>query len=231
MRRFAAGKIPAKLAVLDDVDTLRGNALVIVGKRSQPGPMFQPRIRNHVDDWRSVFQVVELIERQKTCAGEIRFLSQNTIERPARLRTGRRPNRDPRQAPARRIPARLACPGAVERPIPELCQPGMLTGRHCSRGAVAAHERERELLRDALAALARGARRDAEPARLAAVRLGRRTADLVDPVDGSIAFVRERKGYGQLMIVRQGKVLGPLVQLGYQLGFYGHHDWGLAWAK
>ena len=50
-------------------------------------------------------------------------------------------------------------------------------------------------------------------------------------VDGSIAFVRERKGYGQLMIVRQGKVLGPLVQLGYELGFYGHHDWGLAWAK
>ena len=50
-------------------------------------------------------------------------------------------------------------------------------------------------------------------------------------VDGSIAFVRERKGYGQLMIVRQGKVLGPLVQLGYQLGFYGHHDWGITWAK
>lgn len=50
-------------------------------------------------------------------------------------------------------------------------------------------------------------------------------------IDGSIAFVRERKGYGQLMLMRRGKVLGPLVQLGYQLGFYGHHDWGLAWAK
>jgi hypothetical protein len=33
------------------------------------------------------------------------------------------------------------------------------------------------------------------------------------------------------MIMRQGKVLGPVVQLGYQLGYYGHHDWGLVWAK
>jgi hypothetical protein len=31
--------------------------------------------------------------------------------------------------------------------------------------------------------------------------------------------------------MRQGKVLGPVAQLGYQLGYYGHHDWGLAWAK
>ncbi|HST15530.1 MAG TPA: hypothetical protein VLJ44_11840 [Gaiellaceae bacterium] len=50
--------------------------------------------------------------------------------------------------------------------------------------------------------------------------------------DGNtLAFVRERKGYGRLMIMRQGKVLGPVAQLGYQLGYYGHHDWGLAWAK
>ena len=50
--------------------------------------------------------------------------------------------------------------------------------------------------------------------------------------DGStLAFVRERKGYGRLMIMRQGKVLGSAAQLGYQLGYYGHHDWGLAWAK
>jgi hypothetical protein len=49
--------------------------------------------------------------------------------------------------------------------------------------------------------------------------------------DGSIAFARERNGYGRLMVVRQGKLLGPFAQLGYQLGFYGHHDWGLSWAK
>lgn len=51
------------------------------------------------------------------------------------------------------------------------------------------------------------------------------------PDGDTLAFVRERKGYGQLMIMRQGKVLGPLAQLGYQLGYYGHHDWGLVWAK
>jgi hypothetical protein len=51
------------------------------------------------------------------------------------------------------------------------------------------------------------------------------------PDGNTLAFVRERKGYGQLMIMRQGKVHGPLAQLGYQLGFYGHHNWGLLWAK
>lgn len=49
--------------------------------------------------------------------------------------------------------------------------------------------------------------------------------------DGSIAFVRERNGYGRLMIYRRGTLYGPLAQLGYQLGYYGHHDWGLAWEK
>jgi len=51
------------------------------------------------------------------------------------------------------------------------------------------------------------------------------------PDGTSLAFVRERNGYGRLMIMRQGKMLGPVAQLGYQLGYYGHHDWGLAWAK
>ena len=51
------------------------------------------------------------------------------------------------------------------------------------------------------------------------------------PDGNTLAFVRERNGYGRLMIMRQGKVLGPVAQLGYQLGYYGHHDWGLAWAK
>jgi WD40-like Beta Propeller Repeat len=51
------------------------------------------------------------------------------------------------------------------------------------------------------------------------------------PDGNTLAFVRERKGYGRLMIMRRGKVLGSVVQLGYQLGNYGHHDWGLDWAK
>jgi hypothetical protein len=48
--------------------------------------------------------------------------------------------------------------------------------------------------------------------------------------DGSIAFVRERNGYGRLMVYSRGTVAGPFARLGYQLGYYGHHDWGLAWA-
>jgi hypothetical protein len=49
------------------------------------------------------------------------------------------------------------------------------------------------------------------------------------PDGRSLLFVRERKGYGQLMLLRAHTVVGPFANLGYQLGYYGHHDWGLAW--
>lgn len=46
---------------------------------------------------------------------------------------------------------------------------------------------------------------------------------------GSIAFVRERNGYGRLMIRSHGRLYGPVAQLGYAIGYYGHHDWGVTW--
>lgn len=49
------------------------------------------------------------------------------------------------------------------------------------------------------------------------------------PDGRSLLFVRERKGYGQLMLLRAHALAGPFANLGYQLGYYGHHDWGLAW--
>ena len=49
------------------------------------------------------------------------------------------------------------------------------------------------------------------------------------PDGSSLLFVRERKGYGQLMLLGAHKVIGPFANLGYSLGFYGHHNWGLAW--
>lgn len=51
--------------------------------------------------------------------------------------------------------------------------------------------------------------------------------------DGSaLLFVREHKGYGQLMLLRNGKVTGPIVGLGYSTGYFGHHDWwlGASWS-
>ncbi|MGN6799727.1 MAG: hypothetical protein ACTHKS_16415 [Gaiellaceae bacterium] len=51
------------------------------------------------------------------------------------------------------------------------------------------------------------------------------------PDGTTLAFVRERNGYGQLMLMRENKLLGAVANLGYQLGYYGHHDWGLTWAK
>ena len=41
----------------------------------------------------------------------------------------------------------------------------------------------------------------------------------------SLLFVRERQGVGRLMLLRDARVSGPFVSLGYSLGFYGHHDW------
>jgi hypothetical protein len=43
--------------------------------------------------------------------------------------------------------------------------------------------------------------------------------------DGSILFVRSRNGVGKLYALRRGNVLGPLLSLGFQSGYYGHHDW------
>jgi WD40-like Beta Propeller Repeat len=48
----------------------------------------------------------------------------------------------------------------------------------------------------------------------------------------ALLFVRERKGYGQLMLFRNGRATGPFADLGYSLGYYGHHDWwlGATWS-
>ena len=45
------------------------------------------------------------------------------------------------------------------------------------------------------------------------------------PDQSTIYFVRSRKGVGKLYALRNGKLTGPLLALGYQLGFYGHQDW------
>jgi len=41
----------------------------------------------------------------------------------------------------------------------------------------------------------------------------------------SLLFVRERRGHGALWLWRGGRVTGPIARLGYDLGYYGHHDW------
>jgi hypothetical protein len=46
----------------------------------------------------------------------------------------------------------------------------------------------------------------------------------------SLLFVRERNGYGQLMLRHAGQTIGPFANLGYSLGFYGHHVWRVEWS-
>ena len=41
----------------------------------------------------------------------------------------------------------------------------------------------------------------------------------------TVLFVRSHKGVGKLYALRHGKLLGPLLTLGYSLGYYGHQDW------
>jgi hypothetical protein len=45
------------------------------------------------------------------------------------------------------------------------------------------------------------------------------------PNGRSLAFVRERNGVGTLWLLGRG----PVAQLGYSLGYYGHHGWQVAW--
>lgn len=49
------------------------------------------------------------------------------------------------------------------------------------------------------------------------------------PAGDALLFVRERQGYGTLVIANRG--IHPIAPLGYSLGYYGHHDWGLAWRR
>lgn len=45
---------------------------------------------------------------------------------------------------------------------------------------------------------------------------------------GSLLFVRSRNGYGTLYALQAGSVVGPFAALGYDTGYYGHHDWAYA---
>jgi hypothetical protein len=42
---------------------------------------------------------------------------------------------------------------------------------------------------------------------------------------GVLYFVRSRKGVGSLYALRDGRLVGPLVSLGENDGYYGHHAW------
>lgn len=42
---------------------------------------------------------------------------------------------------------------------------------------------------------------------------------------GVLYFVRSTHGHGKLYALRNGKVVGPLLSLGYSLGYYGHQSW------
>ena len=49
------------------------------------------------------------------------------------------------------------------------------------------------------------------------------------PSGDMLGFVRERRGNGVLVVLSRG--VKRIAALGYSLGFYGHHDWGLKWEQ
>jgi len=42
---------------------------------------------------------------------------------------------------------------------------------------------------------------------------------------GVVYFVRSSHGNGKLYALQGGRLVGPLLSLGYSLGFYGHQAW------
>src|SRR6266576_118451 len=80
VRGFAIRKIRAEFAIFDDVRALRGNAFVVVSKGAEPLAVVEPRVGDNIHNARSVLQVVQLVEGQKTRAGEIRFLTKNAVQ-------------------------------------------------------------------------------------------------------------------------------------------------------
>jgi hypothetical protein len=46
--------------------------------------------------------------------------------------------------------------------------------------------------------------------------------------DGTLYFVRSTRGHGKLYALRGGHVVGPLLSLGYSLGYYGAQNWPYA---
>jgi len=76
--------------------------------------------------------------------------------------------------------------------------------------------------------------RDASPRRLTTPPRGAADESPRLSRDGrTLLFVRSRRGVGKLYALRAGRVTGPLLSLGYDSGYYGHHDWWLsgAWSE
>jgi hypothetical protein len=48
------------------------------------------------------------------------------------------------------------------------------------------------------------------------------------PDGRTLYFVRSKQGHGSLYALRGSRVIGPILSLGYQLGFYGHRNWPYA---
>ena len=78
--RLAIGKIAGEESCLDDVGALRGHAFVVVAEGAQARAVFEPRVGYYVDDVGGVAQLAQLIEGEKTHAGEIRFHAQHAVE-------------------------------------------------------------------------------------------------------------------------------------------------------
>src|SRR5438105_15100981 len=66
--------------MLDDFRALCGTPLVVVCERTETGTAFETRFGYDIHNVRTVFELVQLVERQKTCPCEICFLAENAIE-------------------------------------------------------------------------------------------------------------------------------------------------------
>ena len=77
---FARGHVPDELAVANDVGALRGNTFVVEKKSSETRTMLRPRVAHCVDDFRTVAQRVQLVERKKTHARVIGLRAEHAVQ-------------------------------------------------------------------------------------------------------------------------------------------------------
>src|SRR5579885_2041006 len=77
---FPRRHIAGETAFANNVRTLRRHAFVIESKGAESWPMFRAGIADDVDNFRTVLEPPELIEREEAHAGVIRFATKDAVQ-------------------------------------------------------------------------------------------------------------------------------------------------------
>src|SRR5262249_871920 len=77
---LAIRQITAKLPGGDDLRRLSGNTFIVISESTEARPVLEPSIRDDVDYFGCITELVELVEREKTSSGKVGFLAEDAIQ-------------------------------------------------------------------------------------------------------------------------------------------------------